>query len=568
MSIEWLKLRSYNGSVNNAFEELVCQLARVENIPDRVKFLRIGAPDGGVEAYSISSNNEEIGWQAKYFLSMSNAQWNQVEKSYKTALEKHPNLTRYIICIPLDRQDPRIDNEEWFMDKWNQKVSEWKGYAQAKGRNIDFEYWGTSEIFDRLSKPENAGKLHFWFEKVEFSDRWFTERLHQSIRNLDKRYTPKLNFNLPIAETFEGLSRGSQFYEMFQSHLDNLIKAYHKANSHIQETKVEDIKNITDKITNSISQFLALRNKIDFDEIKTIEQSEIYRVLSSCLDEVNLLISKFFEIHYESSKKEKKDPDYEVNKYGWDIEYYRKFSRALNDFLGFINGSTVTLSNNPFLLLSGEAGTGKSHLLADIGTKRLESGQFTILLLGQHFNSDEPWSQIINLLHLQCDRDTFLGALNAKGESLGSRILFFIDAINEGDGKNLWKHHIAGIISVIKKFPWVGLVFSVRSSYEKLIVPESIVKNRDILRVVHNGFAGHEYEASKLFFDNYRIKQPSVPLLNPEFSNPLFLKLFCEGLNKKGLTEIPDGYEGISTIINFYLDAINATISAKKRSVA
>lgn len=63
------------------------------------------------------------------------------------------------------------------------------------------------------------------------------------------------------------------------------------------------------------------------------------------------------------------------------------------------------------------------------------------------------------------------------------------------------------------------------------------------------------------FFKNYKIKQPSIPLLHPEFSNPLFLKLFCEGLFKKGLHVIPDGYEGITTIINFLLDAINDTIS-------
>ncbi|MFX9142780.1 hypothetical protein ABTN58_20100, partial [Acinetobacter baumannii] len=81
---------------------------------------------------------------------------------------------------------------------------------------------------------------------------------------------------------------------------------------------------------------------------------------------------------------------------------------------------------------------------------------------------------------------------------------------------------------------------------------ESLTEKKEVIKVIHHGFAHHEYEASKYFFEYYEIKQPSIPLLHPEFSNPLFLKLFCEGLSKKRLYEIPDGYEGISTILNFY----------------
>ncbi len=45
-------------------------------------------------------------------------------------------------------------------------------------------------------------------------------------------------------------------------------------------------------------------------------------------------------------------------------------------------------------------------------------------------------------------------------------------------------------------------------------------------------------------------------MLHPEFSNPLFLKLFCEGLQKKGLVRVPEGYEGISNIIKFFIEGI------------
>lgn len=118
---DWKNIISYNGSQNNAFEELVCQLAREEEIRDRVLFNRTGTPDGGVEAYCTLENGDEYGWQAKFFDSMGQSQWRQLEDSFKNAFEKHPRLVRYYICIPLDRADPRIENEKWFMDKWDGK---------------------------------------------------------------------------------------------------------------------------------------------------------------------------------------------------------------------------------------------------------------------------------------------------------------------------------------------------------------------------------------------------------------------------------------------------------------
>ena len=56
-----------------------------------------------------------------------------------------------------------------------------------------------------------------------------------------------------------------------------------------------------------------------------------------------------------------------------------------------------------------------------------------------------------------------------------------------------------------------------------------------------------------------------MPLLHPEFQNPLFLKIFCEGLYKAGITKIPEGYEGITKIIDFYTNSINKRMSEFNR---
>ena len=121
----WHNIRSFNTSQNNAFEELVCQLAREEEIAGRKSFYRVGAPDGGVEAYCEMENGDEYGWQAKFFDAMGDSQWRQLDKSFKNAYEKHPNLVKYYICLPLDQADPRVKKQKWFKDKWDAKVAEW-----------------------------------------------------------------------------------------------------------------------------------------------------------------------------------------------------------------------------------------------------------------------------------------------------------------------------------------------------------------------------------------------------------------------------------------------------------
>jgi len=185
----WGNIRSFNGSQNSAFEELVCQLARSETIVNGNRFIRVGAPDAGVEAYWVLEDGREYCWQTKFFDTMGISQWNQLDGSFKTALEKHPNLIKYIVCLPLDRQDPRIPSQNWFMDKWVEKTRGWKEYAAEHGRDVDFVYWGSSELLDLLSLEKHVGRRNFWFNQEEFSDKWFNDKLARSIEALGPRYT-------------------------------------------------------------------------------------------------------------------------------------------------------------------------------------------------------------------------------------------------------------------------------------------------------------------------------------------------------------------------------------------
>jgi len=56
---------------------------------------------------------------------------------------------------------------------------------------------------------------------------------------------------------------------------------------------------------------------------------------------------------------------------------------------------------------------------------------------------------------------------------------------------------------------------------------------------------------------------PSTPLLVPEFSNPLFLKILCESLREKGEHRLPRGFQGITKLFEFLLDSVNHRLALK-----
>lgn len=555
MGINWNNIRPYNSTQNNAFEELVCQLAREEEIEDKKSFIRVGTPDGGVESYVVLENGDEYGWQAKFFQTLGNSQWQQLKNSFETAFKTHPRLVRYYICLPIDRADSRTIGRRSVMDRWNTKVREWTAYSEKEGRRIEFVYWGASELIERLSQDKHVGRRLFWFNQEEFTDRWFSEKLKNSIDDLGKRYTPELNFDLDIARVFDGITRGVNFEYQFSALCNDLLTKANKLLTSIEDKRLNSIKN--ELIRHSTELNLVCSN-IDFKEVNKLDFNKPLDVCNTLLK----LSGEFDNLISDLGGTQDK-----YRKFGYEHHNNRIFHESVIQFINYLKSSLVSLSNLPILILRGEAGSGKSHLLADVAKKLSETGKPSILLLGQHFVADEnPWTQILrNLLRLNCNENEFVGALNAKGQSMGSRLVIFIDALNEGRGKYFWPENIKSFVKLFEKYPWVGLVLSVRTSYEKLIVPVDVLTNEDAVRITHYGFMGVEYEASKLFFRNYHIEQPSIPLLHPEFQNPLYLKLFCEGLHQSGLTRIPEGYEGISAIISFFLNSINKVLSLPTR---
>ena len=184
--------------MGQGFEELCAQLARSES-PPTARFKRKGIPDAGVECYCVLPDGNEWAWQAKYFDQLGDSQFSQIDESVKTALEKHPSLIQYFVCVPLDRPDARLPNRKSAMQRWEDHVAKWNAWAAELGRTVDFVWWGSSELIERLARSENIGRVFFWFNEPAFDEPWFKARLNEAIRAAGPRYTPEIHLDVPMS---------------------------------------------------------------------------------------------------------------------------------------------------------------------------------------------------------------------------------------------------------------------------------------------------------------------------------------------------------------------------------
>ncbi len=563
--MDWSNLRTWDGSQTRAFELLCGQLAAAELVPVGSTLMPKASPDAGVECYWRLPNRDEWAWQAKFFRDPpGDSQWKQMDKSVIVALEKHPRLTRYTFCLPRDREDPRVPEQQWFMNKWDTHTDKWKILAQQRGIEVEFPYWGESEILNRLSQETHAGRLYFWFNSEYLHRQWFEQHIEVTKSNAGPRYSPELSIDLPIASLFDGLSRMPDFVPRnLKSVGRQLFRAWQRANrAEWRDFAADEFSSLE----NSVQELAGLLDGLQDTGVLPLPLSRLHE-LASQADKVSSACVYQLDVAAQSAQQEEEragtlgDPSTSRNVTKSENlrsggYYVTKIVRILVDLVEFIESAEARLANVPSLLLVGDAGTGKTHLFCDVAERRIKDGLPTIVLLGEQFNNDEPWAQIIKLLGLSCSRkEELLGALEAAAQCVGSRALILIDALNEGEGKNLWQKHLAGILSTLAGYSWVGVAVSVRTSYEPIVIPAHLLDEDHLIRCMHEGFSDVEYDATQKFFEYYRIQSPTVPFLTPEFRNPQFLKLFCEGLHRKGLTTIPEGLEGITSIIDFFLSS-------------
>ena len=565
--MNWKTIRSLSGAQHKGFEELCAQLAR-SVVPDGYTLIRNGTPDGGVECYAPLPSGEEWGWQAKFVDAIEDSQWQQMDESVETALAKHPMLTRYHLCAPLDLPDARIDGRKSARDRWNDRVAKWTSWAAELGMSVEFVWWGSSELIDLLSLPANAGRMMFWFGVLgSFDQDWFEAHIARATKSAGPRYTHELHVELPISKKFEAFGRTAAMIARVRATGDELQERFKWIRTWADSDETPGLGDACLPLKQAVESLMGLLD--GFAERPSGKQGltrvcEVGKQALQACDQVEQTLDSIrqhwrsqLEAADDTAKKAHHARDEQLKNRRQTL---RELEYQLRDALDVYTDEEA-FAEAKVLLLIGEAGTGKTHLLCDLARQRVAEGRPTLLLLGQSFTTtDSPARQSAALLDLpNASLSDIVGCLEAAAQAANARALILIDALNEGTGRHIWSPHLAEFVETIKASPWLAVGLSIRTCYANEIVPESVRKEAAF--VSHQGFDEVQYEAVRSFFLAHDLKFESAPVFSREFTNPLFLKTLCAGLKKSGYRTLPRGFHGITKVFNLYLDATEAELT-------
>ncbi|MCK5030788.1 MAG: ATP-binding protein, partial [Thermoplasmatales archaeon] len=372
---------------------------------------------------------------------------------------------------------------------------------------------------------------------------WYKKHLAQIEQKAGVRYTPELNVDLPISEIFDGISKTECFYTTIRKNYGELFREFRYVTSKYEKDKLQkkyDLikKEIEElfKIVEGIKDYDT--NKIPWDNIRK-QTKKLHENLWEFTDKLRKERDQVIDI----KNPPRKDGSYQQSrseKFNSDIHHIYKTQESIRYFEELSSSTKAQLSNHPFLLLTGSAGTGKTHLLCDVVEQRIKNETDTLpafLVFGEFFSDDADfWSQVLKQLEIENTiktKEDFLKKIDKLGKDAKCRSLFIIDALNENitHAPNFWKNNLNKVIQEVNKYPNIALIMSVRSGFENEVLTEK--QNTLFIHEEHHGFRFREWDAVNKFFKAFSLTLPEIPLLMPEFQNPLFLLLFCKAFEHR-----------------------------------
>ena len=557
------EINVFGRSKNESFERLVCLLAKRERIQGASNFQSNDGSggDGGVDAIWLLSDGGEIGYQAKFFSSLGERQWKQMDNSVKRALDVHPNLRKYIIALPLDLTQNRGKNSEQSQrEKWDARVKKWKVWAREKSIDIEFELWDAIELEDKLVRKENITLMKHYFGRDVLDDIWFAHCLETNIHGLQYRFSPSEHVKVSIESLFATMVRDTSIVEKLKGTFAKL-----------EESKVPSIEFITAELTPDADTLSAAneawKKLIDIKHLFSRDFSiswniDLIKSTLNRLREAVWALENRYRLHLFNKKEFSKEEQNKLEIIMRKLHILSSSCHELAEFFEEHGGQIFYAEVERCALVYGPAGAGKSHIFAQVANQRIQKGLPTILILGQNFLNEDFWEQIGIMLGLkERTAEYILGILNAAGERKGERTILFFDAINEGIGFQYWKQNLHKVVNEIKKYTHLAVAFSCREEYVPYTIPEPLLKKLPQFRI--DGFLTPEERehAAIKYLDTKGISRTNTPWLSSEFRNPLFLKVVSEALHAKGAKEFPRGLHGISQIVSLYLEALSERMS-------
>lgn len=397
---------------------------------------------------------------------------------------------------------------------------------------------------------------------------WLADHLKKIKDKAGPRYSAELNVDLPIAQIFDGLGRTNEFYISVRSHFGNLNRQFGRVRVTIDNKEIQGTYKAFKQEVIALSSLLMQIKGYDTQPIPWSKvRTKASRAIDICWQIMDQLREEKHKLEKEKTNNEEQNSAgrHVLQDIDTELHYLYESQKELKYFEELSNSTMGKLTNSPFLLITGIAGSGKTHLVCDHIKNRFYKDKPlpAILTFGEHFiDSKDIFQQIANQANIKQTGKQLLQSLNDTGKRSKSRALIIIDGLNETKTRTFWKKYLGQVIEEIKKYPNIGLVVCLRSGFEQDVLTKKVA--RSFVQEEHKGFQFREWEAINKFFHEFNLPLPEIPLLTPEFQNPLFLLLFCKAFQNRSIKgknkQIFKGHEGATYIFEAFVDRVSKKI--------
>jgi hypothetical protein len=538
-------LRTWEGSQSRAFEELTFQLLK-SDVPDGAKAIRTANPDGGVEWYATLDNGSELGWQAKH-IQHFNTLLGAMTSTVKRVVVDRPQLTRLTFVISSNlTTGTRAGTALSQRQRYEAKIADWKANIDGAA-NIEFELIQGSDVLARLAEPQHKGRAWFWWRLPVLGEQWLVDRLTEQASAAGERYRPDLQVDVPIESDLQALGFDNEITREF----DRLRKAVISSgrSGRVRPSGPDELVTLHDAMNSRLTKLLeecaspVLLASSPSSTLQPIREAanSLLETISDAQMMEHRLQAEWRGLPSDEPEKEAKKPPQEA--IGYSAQDVERTVSALSSWLG--SGPGKLLSTQLYFLV-GPAGIGKTHLLLDGVRRALANRRPAVVLFGARFGTGNLWGSICDQLGIESiGADDLLGAMDSAGEASslsGQRFVLCIDALNDTIPPEFWRSHLPALRAAVERFPHVSLAVACRDTYLGLVAEDEEL--RHYVQRTHPGFGGREVEATHKYFAHYGLEAPRIPLLVPEFTSPLFLRLFCETLRESGFASGAVGHVG------------------------
>ncbi|MBB5712439.1 hypothetical protein [Sphingomonas xinjiangensis] len=553
------------------FEELVCQIARRVPPNGSAEFRRIhgAGGDGGVEAVWLLKNGEEVGYQAKYYVTSAGIDWAAIDNSVETALSTHPAMTTMHIAIACSLTGPTKRRTKagaptangW--SDWDAHRTQWTSNAVALGRVVEFVPWTAPDLEELLTRPETIGLSDYWFGAIELTPKRLAAECQRTVDALEERYHPEDHVDVSTRSVFDGLLHNSALGQTIATTRATLVDVRRLGRrpallDSAYGARLDTVDALVTKLIDSMAQPPGPRDAAAYSGWESTAL-ELRKLLFESIQADGDLLSKAEDktkaTPFDEATPTPIEEGYDRASLDYHLHGLRKLQDAVGDVLQLTASSACRADATRFALLDGRAGSGKSHLIASEIERALASRAPALFMIGTDFTTHgTPENQM--LAHFEWGQSTFdkmLGALSARAEAEGTRGLVAIDALNEGAGAALWRSTLQGFARRVLAFPNLALCVSCRREYLDHLIMPAVAQMATTVEIAGFETPADIERAARVYMDKRGIVRPATPWLNPEFSNPLFLRTTCLALQAEGRTAFPRGMRGTSEVLNFYL---------------